>query len=380
MLHKNSENPGVPIPEAYITSDAVYWVLVLSKDGLSHLKTWEERAIAWHEFKDHKLPKQPHAHKLAHYLILFDILSDGTGVWIEYPTRSGWSDFIWSLSSYITKVDGQSVLKVSYYDIAAILWMEKRANPTGFEHILRLLQQYSETAIKPDATALKAYKGVTGNDMEHLFAAVGIGYIEQWNKNPVGLQMDMSYGLYPPTRERVAQSINMREGKLTLFWSLHQALTNDMKLSTVMSMIKDRWKYTPKDKSKGIKFYKSDGYLSGVDGPAHIVYTRTKELVFALGKDNADIFLDNLDLAPGELRIHIHEECNEQDSLEFWFNNDIKPFANSFDGTCAYFDQGYVRLDGSGNATVCLYQDWTEDEIVKTINRQQKMTKHKLEK
>lgn len=380
MKHPLSENLGVRIPQQYLDSDTLYWIVEMSRDGLAHCKTWHEKAIAYHEFIDHKLPDQELSHKYARYLILYDVLSDGTGVFLEYPTRNGWNDFIWSQSKPFLLTNGLEKTKISYYEVAEILWTEKNANPVGFEPILQQLYQYSITTEKPNPKVLNAYKTVTDNDLEYLFAAVGVGYLEQCNKNSKYLHMRMSWGLYPPSREMVREQVDMCEGKLLMFYSLHGALEHHMPSKTVISAIRKHWKYSPKDKSHGTLFYEADGYFSGVNGPAHIVFTRTKkELIFALGFNNANIWTDSIELAPGELRVHIREERYNQASIEFWFQNDIKPFADSCSSTRANFEHGYVQLDGNGRATVCLYQDWTEDDIVKTIKRQQKIAKHKLE-
>ena len=156
MVHPLSANIGVTIPQQYIDSDTLYWILEMSRNGLEHCKTWHATTIAYHEFIDHNIPDQPLSHQYAKYLILFDVLSDGTGVFLEYPTRNGWNDFIWAHSKAFITINGAKKYKITYNDVADIKWAEKNANPIGFAPILQALYQSSITTEKPDAKMLNA--------------------------------------------------------------------------------------------------------------------------------------------------------------------------------------------------------------------------------
>ena len=378
MLHKNSQLTGSDVPAFFRNhKDIVFWTFDLSTHGLSNLKTWKERALYLRRFLE-SLPDQKFVHKPAHYLIRWAVMSDGESMWVIFPTRQGWSDFIW-YDSKPFMVKGQEVYQISYYDLAQIFHDENNANPMRFAPILLLLQQLKETGIMPDPATINAYSTITGNSLEHLFHAAAIGFVEQINKNQHGLGMEMSYSLYPITPQRAQEAIQMPKGKLTLYWTLHEAVTHHMELPKFMDMVETRWQRTSKDKKKE-RYYTIDGYWPDKNQPAYLDYTRTKEFVFALTPNYSKILLEIARCAQGGLHFLIREEFNNQSALEAWAQCNIIPDAINFDGECAWFDDGYVRFLGNGKAVVCLYQDWSEKMIVDAMKYKRNITKHRPEK
>lgn len=377
MIHENSDKLPIAIPDEYQKSKLQWQVFMLSLDGLAHIEDWFEKMMALTEFLRRKTPRNRHKHKAPHYLILWQVYSNGDSIWLEFPTRKGWTDFIWKHSRPFVKVtDGQVTSRPSYQDLAADLWAKKHENPTMFVGVSRLLERFTRTGIMPSSDEFSQFCFSVGNSLEHIFMCIGIGYVEQCNKNSSGLGIDMSYGLYPPSPERVRESIDMPNGKLTLRWSLHEELRYDMDLKQVIEMIETHWVENEDKKEKPL--FTCDGFWPGVDGAAHLNYTRTKPFVFAFSTIYRDILLDTLQCAAGGLHLLLHEENHNQAALEYWFNHDIKPFANKLEGQCACFDHGYVMLTGNGTADVCLYQQWTEQNIVDAMKHKRKITKHKL--
>lgn len=379
MLHKDSQLTGADVPEYFRNhKSSVFWTIDFSTDGLAHITDWKDKARVLSNFLRDSLPKQPPCHKPAQYLIRWCVMSDGESMWIRFPTRLGGLDFIWYDSKTFRLITGEYTDRAAYYDVQDILDVENDANPVQFAQYLRMLQHMKETGVMPDPAILNGYKCITGNTLEHLFHAIAIGFVEQINKSPTGLGMEMSYSLYPITPERARQNMHLRDGKLDLFLSLHEPVRHHTDLRKTMDMFETRWQRTSKDK-KQERYYDIHGYWPDVDGVAHLDYIRTKPFVFAVTETYSKILLDVASCAVGGLYFVIREENNDQAVFKSWFQHEILPDANSFDGTCAFFDNATVCLRGNGQADICLVQDWTEQMIVDAMKHKQKITKHKLE-
>lgn len=365
-----------PVPDYYRNHKTItYNVMFLSDNGLAHIPDWFDRMMEVIRFLKRNIPSNQHKHKARHYLIQWNRASDGTGMWIEFPTRNGWTDFIWHYGTPLIRVNGTTTRKPSLYDVQDITWDMKHENPVQYACIATMIKKLKENGMMPDAADLAQYSFSNPNSLEALLHCIHIAFVEQLNKNSEGLGTDMLYSLLPPTPEDVSQSIDMMKGELTLRWSLHEALTHHMSLKQVVEMVEDRWKKTSKDKEKR-RFFDADGYFPEA-GRVSLEYTRTVPFVFALGKNYSDILLSKLRCESGGLYFELKEENGDSHSMAEWFNRDIRPFAMSFDGKRAQFKYGYVELYANGRAEICLYQDWTDDEIIKLMNRKRTINKHK---
>lgn len=364
------------VPDYYRNHKTItYNILFLSDNGLAHITNWFDRMMEVIRFLKCNIPSNQHKHKARHYLIQWNQASDGTGMWIEFPTRNGWTDFLWHYGTPLIRLNGTATRKPSLYDVQDITWDMKHEDPIKYAFVAAMIHDLKEKGVMPNSAEMAKYTFSNPNSLEALMHCIHIAFVEQLNKNSEGLGMDMLYSLLPPTLEDVSNSVDLMEGELTLRWSLHEALTHHMSLKQVVEMVEERWKKTSKDKEKR-RFFNADGYFPET-GKVCLRYTRTVPFVFALGKNYSDILLLALRCEPGALYLDLQEEHKNAASMMEWLNRDVIPFANSFDGTRAQFKDCHVTILPNGCAEICLYQDWTEKELVTLMNRKRTIHKHK---
>jgi hypothetical protein len=302
-----------------------------------------------------------------HYLIRVATDYNGNNIFIEYPTFHGGNDFIWHTS------DDSIKMKLEYVEVASMVngkWLE---NPEAGNKMLLMLERYHETGVAPsieEIDALDVFE--TGISLRVLVPLIGIGYIEQMNKNHAYLGTLLMNSLMFPSRERVAKDIQMCRGRVGLRQMLYQDVTAHMSCRPFIKSLEKRLVYK-NDKDAPDKV--TCDFYNYKRKPTYFDYTLLFEWVLALGKNYSRIFLQHLIGDTTGLHLMAEDENHDADAVKYWFENDIALMADRVDGDCAYFKDGYVRILEEGRVDICLYQDWTKEELVKTFS-QKKYVKH----
>ena len=358
-----------PLVNEYIESPKPWDFVVLSYDGFTG-ETRDDAKRLFHNALDAKeagltsYKDKPRNEIKTCYL--FSCIPDAQGnitnernITITHHTRSGGDDSIWLPScGFLNVHTGKNIPRPTYFHFAIDSEYKQMENPVEYDKYAVMYENFVDNNIYPSISDLRSLHFTSGNDVFLLFECIKAARLEQDVKRKPGQGPYMMMAEMAPSRERMKTTMDFQTGEIygRHIFGMGNYLKPFMELNVADDILH--------------KLHNSArfGYLESTGHACIVLVPTTRHFIFAYGPNGEWILMPYEVLDSTGLHCMLQERTHDQSVMEAWFQQNVASYATSVHGWRADFSWGYVALLPDGRADICLYQAWTDKDIVKKIN------------